>query len=107
MLCAKNIADCFNISLYDMHVELKCIPFVESEPPDALNFGLCAGHLMTSPCITLPLTPTVAHVLALLRDPRSLPGPSPASFLLPLHRQSAMRIPCVSIVYAHVSDLCV
>ena len=35
VLCSKNLADCFNISLYDMHVELKCIPFVDHEPPEA------------------------------------------------------------------------
>lgn len=30
------VGDLFNISLYDLHIELKSIPFVEAVPPDAM-----------------------------------------------------------------------
>jgi chloride channel 7 len=33
LMISKSIGDRFNISLYDLHVKLKCIPFVEGEPP--------------------------------------------------------------------------
>jgi hypothetical protein len=32
IMVSKWVGDLFNISLYDLHVELKCIPFVESTP---------------------------------------------------------------------------
>lgn len=33
IMISKWVGDLFNISLYDIHVELKCIPFVESSAP--------------------------------------------------------------------------
>jgi hypothetical protein len=33
IMVSKWVGDQFNISLYDLHVELKCIPFVESTAP--------------------------------------------------------------------------
>ena len=33
IMVSKWVGDLFNISLYDIHVELKCIPFVESSAP--------------------------------------------------------------------------
>ena len=33
VMISKTVGDMFNISLYDLHVELKCIPFVESVAP--------------------------------------------------------------------------
>ena len=33
VMISKWVGDLFNISLYDIHVELLCIPFVESTPP--------------------------------------------------------------------------
>jgi hypothetical protein len=33
IMISKWVGDMFNISLYDIHVELKCIPFVESSAP--------------------------------------------------------------------------
>ncbi len=41
LMIAKFVGDCFNISLYDMHVELNALPFVESHPPQDLS-KLCA-----------------------------------------------------------------
>ena len=45
VITAKWVADCFNISLYDMHIELKCMPFVEAHPPHILQ-GLPAHRIM-------------------------------------------------------------
>ena len=33
LLVGKWIGDLFNISLYDLHVEIQCMPFVEASPP--------------------------------------------------------------------------
>ena len=33
LLVSKWVGDLFNISLYDLHVEIQCMPFVEASPP--------------------------------------------------------------------------
>jgi H+/Cl- antiporter ClcA len=33
LLISKWVGDLFNISLYDLHVEIQCMPFVEASPP--------------------------------------------------------------------------
>ena len=33
LLISKWVGDLFNISLYDLHVEIACMPFVEASPP--------------------------------------------------------------------------
>ena len=67
VIIAKWVADCFNISLYDMHIELKCIPFVESHPPRAME-GMTAKEVMSSPAQTLYEVDTLANIMALLRS---------------------------------------
>ena len=57
LMIAKFVGDCFNISLYDMHVELNALPFVESHPPQDLS-KLCASDVMSKPVVTLPLKPS-------------------------------------------------
>jgi len=52
LMIAKWVGDYFNISLYDLHVELKCVPFVEAMPPVALE-QLDARHVMMEPVITV------------------------------------------------------
>lgn len=56
VIMSKSIADQFNISLYDMHVELKCIPFVEPDPPRAIE-GLSCGDVMAKGCISCNMIP--------------------------------------------------
>ena len=56
LMIAKFVGDCFNISLYDMHVELNALPFVESHPPQDLS-KLCASDVMSKPVVTFPLKP--------------------------------------------------
>lgn len=46
------MADRFNISVYDIHIALKALPFVEPEPPLA-TFGLTAKDIMAAPCVTV------------------------------------------------------
>jgi chloride channel 7 len=48
---SKWVGDWFNISLYDMHVEIKCIPFLEGKPPVGME-QLHAGDLMKQPVMT-------------------------------------------------------
>merc|ERR1719166_828370 len=48
LMISKWVGDSFNISLYDQHIELKCVPFVESIPPADIEF-YCAGDVMKHP----------------------------------------------------------
>ena len=66
VLLSKWIADHFNISLYDMHVELKCVPFVEPDPPKVM-VGMLAGEVMTTPCVAMHEVESVATVIELLK----------------------------------------
>ena len=66
VLIAKWIADRFNISLYDIHIALKCLPFVEPDPPLALQ-GLTAREIMASPCVTLQAAGPVHACVDVLR----------------------------------------
>ena len=67
VLIAKWIADHFNISLYDIHIALKCLPFVEPDPPLALQ-GLTAREIMAAPCVTLQAHGTVHDLTDTLRS---------------------------------------
>jgi chloride channel 7 len=62
LMVSKWVGDMFNISLYDLHVELKCMPFVESQPSVNM-YHLTAGDVMRKPVQTLPDVTTVGHVL--------------------------------------------
>eukprot|EP01052_Picozoa_sp_SAG31_P015708 SAG31_NODE_1017_length_10360_cov_35.198811_9_plen_225_part_00 len=50
LIVSKAVGDRFNISLYDMHVEVKCIPFLEHKPPVGME-QLHAGDVMVKPVI--------------------------------------------------------
>ena len=52
ILVAKTVADRFNISVYDIHIALKALPFIEPEPPLHL-VGQAARDVMASPCVTI------------------------------------------------------
>ena len=67
LMVSKWVGDFFNISLYDLHVELKCIPFVEANPPLSLQ-GKCARDVMVTPVISLQRTVKVGVVLPILRS---------------------------------------
>jgi H+/Cl- antiporter ClcA len=65
VIMAKSLADQFNISLYDMHVELKCIPFVEPEPPLHVE-GLNAGDVMSKGCVSCTMIASVHDLVNML-----------------------------------------
>ncbi|KNC49172.1 chloride channel 7 [Thecamonas trahens ATCC 50062] len=65
VIVSKWVGDWFNISLYDLHVELKCIPFVENNPPAGLE-RLTARDIMVTPLVTLPHLVTVGAVYDVL-----------------------------------------
>jgi len=67
LMIAKFVGDCFNISLYDMHVELSALPFVESHPPQDMS-KLCASDVMAKPVVTLPLKPSHSMVRKVLES---------------------------------------
>jgi CBS domain-containing protein len=51
LIVSKWVGDAFNISLYDMHVEFKCIPFVEDLPPTGMEH-LVAADVMSTNVVT-------------------------------------------------------
>lgn len=69
VIMAKSIADQFNISLYDMHVELKCIPFVEPDPPSHIE-GLMCGDVMHKGCVSCNQIATVHDLIKMLQGCR-------------------------------------
>ena len=52
LMLSKWVGDQFNISLYDLHVELKCIPFVEGTPSEGME-QMNAIDVATKPVVTL------------------------------------------------------
>jgi chloride channel 7 len=69
VIMSKSIADQFNISLYDMHVELKCVPFVEPEPPRHIE-GLFSGDVMSRGAICCNMIPNVHDLIHMLQNCR-------------------------------------
>ena len=67
ILVAKAVADQFNISLYDIHIALKALPFIEPEPPLAIH-GLRAREVMNEPCVTLRSVGPALQVAEELRE---------------------------------------
>lgn len=82
LMVSKWVGDLFNISLYDLHVELKCMPFVESAPSSNM-FHLKAKDIMTAPAKVLPVKCTVREATELLDScrhngfPVVIPGDKP------------------------------
>ena len=47
LVISKTVGDYFNISLYDLHVEHKCVPFVEDLPPTGMEQLVAVrGHII-------------------------------------------------------------
>jgi len=65
LMLSKWIGDLFNISLYDLHVELLCMPFVESKPSGNM-FAMNAENVMAAPVQMVTARCTVAEVTRLL-----------------------------------------
>eukprot|EP00753_Platysulcus_tardus_P014481 PLAT4376.2.p1 GENE.PLAT4376.2~~PLAT4376.2.p1 ORF type:complete len:683 (+),score=380.79 PLAT4376.2:233-2050(+) len=67
LMISKWVGDLFNISLYDLHVELKCIPFVESNPPRDLA-RYTAADMMRKPVVTVRRLERVRDIINMLRE---------------------------------------
>ena len=67
VIFSKAVGDRFNISIYDMHLEQKCIPFVEASPPAELA-EMTAADVMASPVETLREVEDVRAVLKVLLE---------------------------------------
>jgi len=65
LMIAKWVGDPFNISLYDLHLNLKGIPFVEAEPSQEQQFQ-AACHIMKSPVVCLREIETVGNIYRVL-----------------------------------------
>ena len=64
---SKWVGDMFNISLYDMHVEIKCIPFLEFKPPVGME-QLHAEDLMSTPVVTFSEIESAETIVAQLKQ---------------------------------------
>jgi len=67
LMLSKWVGDIFNISLYDMHVEIKCIPFLEFKPPVGME-QLHAQDLMSSPVVTVQEVESAENIVRMLED---------------------------------------
>jgi len=69
MLCvaiAKWVGDYLYPTLYDILLDLKHVPFLESDPPYELT-NMVARDIMVSPVVTLPLRASVEEIIETLR----------------------------------------
>ena len=66
LMVSKWVGDLFNISLYDLHVELKCMPFVEAAPSGNM-YHLMARDVMAHPVVALREEETVGSVVQTLK----------------------------------------
>eukprot|EP00494_Astrolonche_serrata_P031783 UN32052 len=66
LMVSKWVGDFFNISLYDMHVELKCIPFVEANPPRIME-SKSVRDVMSRPVRTVRKVTSVQAILDILK----------------------------------------
>ena len=66
ILIAKGVGDLWNISLYDIHIAIKCLPFVEPEAPLVMQ-GLVAREVMAAPCVTLSVVGSAETVVETLQ----------------------------------------
>ena len=60
-LCSKFVGDYFGIAIYDLHIELKNIPYVEALPPKHME-QLATEDVMIQPVITFKQIESAGHV---------------------------------------------
>jgi len=65
LMVSKWVGDMFNISLYDLHVELKCMPFVEASPSGNM-YHLTAGDIMRHPVVCVKDVESVRRIVRTL-----------------------------------------
>eukprot|EP00357_Protocruzia_adherens_P037895 CAMPEP_0115012678 /NCGR_PEP_ID=MMETSP0216-20121206/24896_1 /TAXON_ID=223996 /ORGANISM="Protocruzia adherens, Strain Boccale" /LENGTH=352 /DNA_ID=CAMNT_0002381813 /DNA_START=70 /DNA_END=1128 /DNA_ORIENTATION=+ len=69
LLISKWIGDLFNLSLYDIHVEIKFIPFIEWEAPVGVE-QLTARDVMSEPVLTFHEKESASFVYQTLKETR-------------------------------------
>jgi chloride channel 7 len=67
LMVSKWVGDLFNISLYDLHVELKCMPFVEAKPSGNM-YHLRACDMMAHPVVSLRERMPVRDIVETLKS---------------------------------------
>ena len=65
LVISKTVGDYFNISLYDLHVEHKCVPFVEDLPPTGME-QLVAADVMAKNVVSMKTIEPALEVYARL-----------------------------------------
>lgn len=69
LLCARWVGNCFNDGLYDIHIHLKRMPFLEAEPSEAVHpYHMTADTIMSKDTECLRPFEKVGTVVDLLRD---------------------------------------
>merc|ERR1719433_974336 len=63
---SKLVGDRLNSPLYDKHIDLKNIPYLESKLPSSLPSFTVASDIMTSPVVVVPRVVSVGRLLAIL-----------------------------------------
>merc|ERR1712154_54665 len=66
IMVAKWVGDRFNIPLYDAHIILKKVPFLEPSLPKGFPTFIVAKDIMVSPVITLPRFCSMKRILHVL-----------------------------------------
>jgi len=92
LMLSKWVGDQFNISLYDLHVELKCIPFVEGTPSEGME-QMNAIDVATTPVVTLEQV-RCRRLLAVSSDTccRPLVGPARSK---PILESGRLKLCCL------------
>jgi chloride channel 7 len=65
---AKYVADQVTHSLYIALLEVKCVPFLEPEPPLPMMDCFTASQVMSKPVVCLPVIPRVSEVIEVLKS---------------------------------------
>lgn len=65
LMVAKWIGDLFNEGIYDIHIQLSSVPFLNWEPP-VLTSTVYASEIMSTPVTTLKITENVGRIIDIL-----------------------------------------
>ena len=68
-ILAAQAGNMFNHGLFDMHIRIKCVPFLEHAPDDEMRL-LKASDVMNQPVVCFREVCRVRHVVEVLRNNR-------------------------------------
>lgn len=66
LMAARWVGNIFNEGLYDIHIHLKHLPFLEYDPPFYSRY-LLVENIMARPVVTIDMTPKVGDVYDMLK----------------------------------------